>query len=345
MGTHGRGFWILDNITPLRQLQTSIAKAPAIVFRPQTALRVRWNTNSDTPLPPDVAAGENPPDGAMIDYYIGSPTSGPVTLEINDDAGKLVRRYSSADPLPTPDPTLNIPAYWVRPPQGFGSEPGMHRFLWDFHYASVPGVRPEYPIAAVYRNTAPAPTSPWAMPGKYTVVLTVNGKRYSQQLIVQMDPRVKATTADFAEQFRLSKELYDEWLVLSSITESASTIRKQLLDLRPRVPEGDVKTRLDALSEKLQGLVGAGGGGPGGFGAGGGSRLSISAATVRVRTLFNIIEGVDAGPTQAVASAVPEVIKDSRTLESSWESIKSQEIPALNQQLRAAGLPAIETSR
>ena len=345
VGTHGRGFWILDNITPLRQLQTSIAKAPAIVFRPQTALRVRWNTNSDTPLPPDVAAGENPPDGAMIDYYIGSPTSGPVTLEINDDAGKLVRRYSSADPLPAPDPTLNIPAYWVRPPQRLASEPGMHRFLWDFHYAPVPGVRPDYPIAAVYRNTAPAPTSPWAMPGKYTVVLTVNGKRYSQQLIVQMDPRVKATTADFAEQFRLSKELYDEWLVLSSITESASTIRKQLLDLRPRVPEGDVKTRLDALSEKLQGLVGAGGGGPGGFGAGGGSRLSISAATVKVRTLFNIIEGVDAGPTQAVASAVPEVIKDSRTLESSWESIKSQEIPALNQQLRAAGLPAIETSR
>src|SRR6266446_6394704 len=255
VGTHGRGFWILDNITPLRQLQTSIAKAPAIVFRPQTALRVRWNTNSDTPLPPDVAAGENPPDGAMIYYYIGSPTSGPVTLEIIDDTGKLVRRYSSADPLPTPDPTLNIPAYWLRPPQGLASQPGMHRFLWDFHYAPVPGVRPEYPIAAVYRNTAPAPTSPWAMPGKYTVVLTVNGKRYSQQLIVQMDPRVKATTADLAEQFRLSKELYDEWLILSSITESASTIRKQLLDLRPRVPEGDVKTRLDALSEKLQGLV------------------------------------------------------------------------------------------
>src|SRR5207248_8684511 len=91
VGTHGRGFWILDNITPLRQLQTSIAKSPANVFRPQTALRVRWNTNSDTPLPPDVAAGENPPDGAMIDYYLGSATTGPVTLEINDEAGKLVR--------------------------------------------------------------------------------------------------------------------------------------------------------------------------------------------------------------------------------------------------------------
>ncbi len=339
-----RGFWILDNITPLRQLQTSIAKSPAYVFRPQTALRVRWNTNSDTPLPPDVAAGENPPDGAMIDYYLGPATTGPMTLEINDEAGKLVRRYSSADPLPTPDPTLNIPSYWVRPPQKLASEPGLHRFLWDFHYAPVPGVRPDYPIAAVYRNTAPAPTSPWTMPGKYTVVLTVNGRKYSQELIVQMDPRVKASTADLAEQFRLSKELYDEWLILSSISESAGTIRKRLLDLRPRVPDGDVKARVDALSEKLQALSGTGGGGPGGFGAAAG-RLSIASETGRVRALFNIIEGVDAAPSQAVANAVPDVIKDSRTLQANWETIKSQEIPALNQQLRAAGLPAIEISR
>ena len=178
------------------------------------------------------------------------------------------------------------------------------------------------------------------MPGKYTVVLTVNGRKYSQQLIVQMDPRIKASTADLAEQFRLSKELYDEWLILSSISESAGTIRKRLLDLRPRVPEGDAKTRLDALSEKLQALTGAGGGGRGGFGAAGG-RLSIASAIGRVSALFNIIEGVDVAPNQPVVSAVPDVIKDSRTLQADWETIKSQEIPALNQQLRAAGLPAI----
>jgi len=205
-------------------------------------------------------------------------------------------------------------------------------------------VQANYPIAAVYRNTAPAPTSPWAMPGKYTVVLTVNGKKYSQPLMVQMDPRVKASTADLEEQFKLSKELYDEWVALAGISESASSIRKQLLDFRPRVPEGDVKTRLDALSETLQQLVGAGGGGPGGFGAAG-SRLSIASATLRIRTLFNIIEGIDAAPTQAVITAVPDVIKDSRTLQANWETIKSQEIPALNQQLRATGLPAIEIAK
>ena len=157
--THGRGFWILDDITPLRQLDSKVAKSPALLFRPQTAMRVRWNQNTDTPIPPDEAAGDNPPDGAIVDYYLGSTASSPITLEIKDEAGNLVRRYSSADPIPTPDPALAIPQYWVRPPQKLSSESGIHRFLWDLHYAPVPGVPPQYPIAAVYRNTAPAATS------------------------------------------------------------------------------------------------------------------------------------------------------------------------------------------
>jgi len=346
VATHGRGFWILDNITPLRQLQAATIKSPAVLFRPQTAWRVRWNTNSDTPLPPDVAAGENPPDGAMIDYYIGSVASGPATLEIKDDTGQVVRRYSSADPLPTPDPALSIPPYWVRPVQTLASEPGLHRFLWDMHYAPVPGVQPEYPIAAVYRNTAPAATSPWAMPGKYTVVLTVGGKSYQQTLTLVMDPRVKTSNAELAEQFKLSQQLYDEWFALNSINENVRLIRGRLTELRPRVPEGDLKTHLNALDEKLQALSGAGGGGRGGGGGGGGgARLSIATTIGRARTLFGLVEQADVAPTPQAAAAVPEVLKDSRSLQESWQVIKSQDIPALNQELRAAGLPAIELAK
>jgi photosystem II stability/assembly factor-like uncharacterized protein len=346
VGTHGRGFWILDNITPLRQLQASLRGSPAFLFRPAVAIRVRWNTNSDTPLPPDVAAGENPPDGAMIDYYVGSNT-GPVTLEINDGNGKLVRRYSSDDPVPAQDPMLNIPPYWIRPWQKLANAPGMHRFLWDFHYAPVPGVRPDYPIAAVYRNTAPNATSPWAMPGNYTVVLTVNGKKYPQPLTLRMDPRVKTPMADLAEQFRLSKALYDVWLELSAISQSAPAIRRQLSDLGTRVPDGQLKTSVDAFSEKLQSLIGAAGPGPGGGGGGGGraggaERLSIAATTVRARTLFNLLEDVDVAPTQQVSVAAADVLKDARSLENDWDGIRSKELLALNEQLRAAGLPIIE---
>lgn len=346
VATHGRGFWILDNITPLRQLQASLIKAPAMLFRPQAAVRVRWNTNSDTPIPPDEAAGENPPDGAMIDYYIRAGASGPATLEIKDEAGQVVRRYSSADPLPTPDPALAIPPYWVRPPQPLAGEPGLHRFLWDMHYAPVPGVQPQYPIAAVVHNTAPAPTSPWAMPGKYMVVLTIGGKTYQQTLTVVMDPRVKTSNADLAEQFRLSKQLYDEWLALNSISEGVRRIRGQITELRPRVPEGDLKTHLNALSEKLQALTGAGGGGPGGGGgAAPAARASVASTTGRARTLFSLIEDVDLAPTPQAAAAVPDVLKDSRSLQNDWQTIKSQDIPALNQELRAAGLPVIEVGK
>lgn len=346
VATHGRGFWILDNITPLRQLQDSMMQAPAILFRPQTAVRVRWNTNTDTPLPPDEPAGENPPDGAMIDYYIGAAGSTPaareVVLEIKDESGQVVRRYSSGDALPAPDPTLNIPPYWVRPPQKLGSEPGMHRFLWDMHYAPIPGLQPQYPIAAIYRNTAPEATSPWAMPAKYTVVLTVGGKSYDQPLTLVMDPRVKTSKEDLAEQFRLSKQVYDEWLVLNSISESVKRIQSQISESQARVAAGDLKTHFNALTEKLQAFSSAPAAAPG---AAPPARLNLATTSGRVRTLFNLIEDVDLAPTPQAAAAVPEVVKDSRSLQDSWQAIKTQDIATLNTKLRAAGLPIIELAR
>jgi photosystem II stability/assembly factor-like uncharacterized protein len=140
-GTHGRGFWILDDITPLRQINAEVAGAAAFLYKPESAIRVRWNMNTDTPLPPDEPAGQNPPDGAIIDYYLGAAASGAVTIEILDSAGALVRRYASTDPAEPADPNLAIPAYWVRPPHPLSSLPGMHHFLWDLHYTPLGGGR------------------------------------------------------------------------------------------------------------------------------------------------------------------------------------------------------------
>src|SRR2546430_7022910 len=174
--------------------------------------------------------------------------------------------------MPAEDPLLNIPPYWIRPPQKLSTEPGMHRFLWDFHYAPVPGVTPQYPIAAVYKNPAPEATSPWAMPGNYTVVLTVGGKKYEQPLKLVMDPRVKTSTAGLAEQLRLSKELYDEWLALNAVSDQVRRIRGQLTEMRSRLTDATLKAHVDALAEKLQGLAGA----SGGFGGGGGAQARVT---------------------------------------------------------------------
>ncbi|MGA9997818.1 MAG: hypothetical protein WBP93_20550 [Pyrinomonadaceae bacterium] len=337
VATHGRGFWILDNITPLRQFDAKLSSSPAFLFRPQTALRVRWNTNSDTPLPPDVPAGENPPDGAVIDYYLSKAITGPITLEIRDSVGQTVRRYSSADPVPNiDDPTLNIPLYWIRPPQVLSASQGAHRFMWDMHYAPVPGVKPDYPIAAVYRNTAPQATSPWAMPGQYTVVLSVGGKSYEQPLVVKMDPRVKASTSDLARQFELSKQLYDAWLTLRPLNERINSLSAELTSLRERATAQEtVAKQIDALNQKLQTLAGpAANRRPG-------APLNL-VVLGRLQTLFRVIEDVDAAPTAQVAAAAADTLRESQSLVELWRTIETQDIPALNQQLKAAGLPAVE---
>jgi photosystem II stability/assembly factor-like uncharacterized protein len=202
VATHGRGFWILDDIEPLRQ-----ARATTTLLKPQRATRVRWSQWPDTPLPPDEPTGQNPPDGAILDYVLGAPASN-VTLEITDADGKLVRRFSSSDNAEPPKDTGNVPWYWIRPPQRLGTSAGMHRFVWDLHYPPVPQKATSFPISAVPYDTAPNDTSPWVMPGTYTVTLTVDGKTSTQPLVVRMDPRVKTSREDLAKQFAESMKVY-----------------------------------------------------------------------------------------------------------------------------------------
>ena len=190
VGTHGRSFWILDDISPLRELTTETAAAPAHLFAPRVTYRLPRNTNTDTPLPPEEPAGKNPPDGAILYYNLNAAPSQPVTLEILDSTGGLVRRFSSTDPPEQPISGANVPTYWIRPFQPLSAAPGMHRFIWDLH-TTPPATVPkdfEYPISAIYGDT-PGPQGEWMPPGTYTVKLTVEGRSYTQELLVQPDPR------------------------------------------------------------------------------------------------------------------------------------------------------------
>ncbi len=203
VATHGRGFWILDDIQPLRVRQSP---SPAALVKPQTAIRFRWSKWPDTPLPPDEPMGQNPPDGAIIDYVLAANAQS-VTLEILDMKGNLVRRYSSSDRIEAPKDTGNVPWYWIRPARALATSAGMHRFVWDLHYTPNEKIKPSYPISAVPYDTAPNPTSPWVMPGAYKVRLTVDGEAFTQPLTVKMDPRVKATREELQKQFDLSMKV------------------------------------------------------------------------------------------------------------------------------------------
>ena len=334
VATHGRGFWILDNITPLRQLNRT--QREDLLFKPQTAMRVRGNLNTDTPLPPDEPAGQNPPDGAMIDYFLSKDATGPVTIEIKDGKDQSVRKYSSADvPVEANPKRLKIPSYWIRPLQSVSTKAGMHRFLWDMHYTSVPGVEPEFPISATYRNTAPEATSPWAVPGDYTVMLTVGGKTFSQPLTIEMDPRVKTSAADLQQQFDLSWKLYQLRLKLAPIGKKFGDVAEQLTKLKAKAAERpDITQKLEAFAQTLTKF------GPPHPRPGAPPSLFVLESTTR---LFNDIQGADAAPTAAVKIAVTDIETKVEPMMDGWHKLLESDLPALNQELKRAGCPEIKT--
>jgi hypothetical protein len=283
-----------------------------------------------------VASAPNPPDGAIINYYLKADASSPVTLEILDSSGKLVRKYSSNDPVPPPDPELAIPAYWLRPPQVLSSKAGFHRFVWDVHLAPIPGVQAEYPIAAVYKNTAPAATSPWAMPGKYKVVLTVDGQRYTRDLNVVMDPRVKTSTADLQKQFDLSMQAYQQLLQVQPAVDEATKLRDQLKAQHEKA-SGTATANLDALSQKLNDLLGAGGR----FRRAGSQAESLNGVQGQLFMLLYSAQQADVAPTPVQTEAAAAAEKSAATVLQRWKEMQANDIPQLKSQLGIVEWPAI----
>ncbi len=335
--THGRGFWILDNITPLRVVdpQGNIGDAAVSIFKPQTAVRVRESLNTDTPLPPDEPAGENPPDGAMIDYFLAQDATGPVTIEIKNSKGELVRKYSSTDMFkPADEKKLKVPKYWIRPLQTVSSKRGLHRFLWDMHYTPLPDVEPEFPMSATFHNTAPEPTSPWALPGDYTVELTVNGLVCGTTLQVQMDPRVKASAADLQDQFDLSWQLYQLRLKLAPIANKFDEIADQLMTLKTHAAERpDITEKLQAFNQVLQRL------GPPHPRQGAPPSFYVLESAIQ---LFGQIQAADASPTAAVKAAVADLQEKAGPAMEDWKKLLETDLPALNSQLKGAGFEEIK---
>ena len=243
IATHGRSFWILDDITPLRQLTTQLSNTSVILYKPQTTYRVRWNMNTDTPLPQEEPAGQNPPDGAIINYYLSEKVND-IRLQVLGPKGNVIREYADKDTM-YKIPDVNIPKYWIRPQQVLSADAGSHRFTWNMHYSPL-NIPASYPIAAIYKNTAPNETSPWVMSGMYTVRLIVNGKAYSQLFTIKMDPRVKTSIKNLQLQHDLSLMCYNNALkcmnVLKDITGKKDYAKylDTFLSIQGLLQEGDM---------------------------------------------------------------------------------------------------------
>jgi photosystem II stability/assembly factor-like uncharacterized protein len=340
VGTHGRSFWILDDITPLRQINASVEHSNAYLFKPAPAYRVRRDTNTDTPLPPDEPVGQNPPDGAIIDYWLGQPASGAVTLEILDGQGKLVRRYASTDKVEFNEAelkkTLPIPIYWIRKPKALSAEAGMHRWVWDLHYPPPNSAFHGYPISAIPHDTPQEPHGPRALPGQYTVRLTVGGHSYTAPLIIRMDPRVKTPFAGLQQQFHMEMRLTAMMNRSFTATSQARSVHEQLARLVKQA-SGPVGDSVKAFDKKVGAVLGA----RGGFFGPVSPELTLRRVASEIGGLYGGVDGADAAPTDTQVKALAEIERDFTSVMKRWEELKTTDLPALNRRLRDANLPEI----
>jgi len=308
IGTHGRSFWILDDITPLRQA-TGDTKTTRL-YKPATAYRVARDRNTDTPLPPEVPAGQNPPDGAILDYYLATKLSSPVTIEIFDRLGKSVRKYSSDDqPLVLDPGKLVVPEYWVRAPRVLSGEPGMHRWVWDIRLRPPAALAHDLPMSAVYRDTPADPPGPRALPGEYVVKLTVDGKTYSQPLTVKIDPRVRTTPVGLTQIHTLARSM---WTAMNDEFATLEEIRKARASL---------KGGNNALDQKLAALEGGGGGRRGRGGASGNNLTSLNGQLAQILAL---IDGTDRPPTTQMTATAARLQKSTADLLAQWKALKPE---------------------
>jgi photosystem II stability/assembly factor-like uncharacterized protein len=357
VATHGRSFWILDDITPLRQLSEreqvigTSGELPTTLFVPQTAIRFRWNRNPDTPLPPEVPAGKNPPDGAIIDYYLASiyyvagAENQHVVLEILDEQHHLVRRYASTD---KPEPMAKlaaehpIPMYWVRPTQILSANAGMHRFVWDMHYAPPDSLAHEFPISAIVHDTVKYPLGAWVLPGNYTVQLTVDGKSYTQPLVVKMDPRIKTSAAELHKQFEMQTGAVEGMNESFESLLQVKSVRTQLKERTEKAGKGALADQIAALDKQAAVLEGTAQSSFYGLPPGAKLPENLSTINQHFNSILGVADSADAAPT-AQATAVYKELEDSlEKLVAQWTRIRQQDIPALNTELKKAGLTPVD---
>lgn len=353
VGTHGRSFWILDNITPLRQMTEEVAKSQAYLFRPQVTYRFQRDTNTDTPLPPEEPAGKNPPDGAMLDYYLKQGATGPVTLEIFSHAGELIRRFSSGDKPEAPDERdMNVPTYWVRPPHALSAEVGMHRFVWDLRYPPPESAHHDYPISAIYHDTPRVPLGPTAPPEQYSVKLTVGAQSFTQPLVVKMDPRVKTSAAGLAQKFDIEMKIMDSMKKVEAGRQQVRGLRAELRNVMQELMKGttagakidprieQTRRAIAEFDEKTAAFEGVTGGRR--SSADGSNPQSFSRLIQDITGILEKVDGADAAPTMQIVDAFGELTAELQKLNARWADFEKRDLAGLNVKLKEAHLAAIE---
>lgn len=334
IGTYGRGIWILDDYSVLRQLTPAVANGGVHLFEPGDAVRVRRNVNADTPFPPGVPYALNPPDGAIIYYSLASRPRSPVTLDVLDASGAVVRHMSSIPDAPVAEAARPPePNFWLAPPISLPTNIGLNRINWDIRRDAPPAFTHSFEINANPGLTPPSPEGPLAVPGVYTVKLTVDGKSYTQRLTVTNDPRSPATLAGLSAQHDLQMKLYDgakeAWGGYNQIT----AMRHSLAQYTHGSGPADVAAAATALDTKLAGVSGTTGErGRGGFPGAGGAPPSPNFVGINgsMTRQLTALENGDMAPNEAMQKAYTAQCSDLTTAITNWRTIDTDDLAAFN---------------
>jgi photosystem II stability/assembly factor-like uncharacterized protein len=328
--TYGRSFWILDNMSPLRQITDAGKASAAWLYRPATAVRVDSDSFAGTPLPPEEPTADNPPNGAMFDYWLKSPAE-KITVEVFDTQKNLVWKFSS-DAQPPKHGPLPLAERWFPKPDVLEKTPGMHRFVWNLRWRSSGG--PDLDE----ESESPVPAGPKVIPGTYQVRLTVDGKVYTQPLQVIMDPQSPSTVQVLSEQLRLGKQIFDEAMKAHGVVAQIGSVQKQLAALQAKADQksslkkelADVQEAAGEILKHKEALTSNGTG--------------LDNAYLGLTSALRVVESGDrSAPSQAI-----ELYKESSQQATAcireWDEFRQSRLAALNQKLKDAGLMPVSVA-
>ena len=323
IATHGRAFWILDNIMPLRQLAAAPASEKPHLFQPATAVRVDNDLFLGSPFPPEEPMVKNPPDGATLDYYL--PTrAATVKLEVLDAKGTPVRRFASGEKKAEKLAPVPIAERWLPRPVELPSSEGMHRFYWDLRWSSS-GTSEE-----LEEEGFGAPRGPKVAPGTYQVRLTVDGTEFTQPLHVQMDPRSQATAAVLEEQQTLGLEIYAEVRGSRQALAEIKKVKESLAMLKDRVKNRpQLKAKADKLEADIDEIENGRKDTPG---------TGLDAASKGLQSALRVVEGGDRTTPQQAIEVYRVSDQAAKARIADWTSLKAGSLAEFDRALQEAGL-------
>jgi photosystem II stability/assembly factor-like uncharacterized protein len=342
VGTYGRGIWILDDFAVLRQLGTESTTAPAHLFKPSDATRVRRNVNYNTPFPREEPQAPNPPEGAIFYYSLAVKPSAHITVDVLDAGGNVVRHLTSAPPTPVREAARPpMESFWLAPPSALPVNIGLNRATWDLRYDPPPAFGHTFAFNGNPGSTPALPEAPLALPGVYTVRLTVDGTRYTQTITVRPNPGLLVSPAALAAQHALLMRLNSGLQATWDDFKPVAALRAAVARVAPNDTVSEVGKAAKALAAMLDSIAGDSLEDARQVWDDQPAAWSLVALNGEFGLRLTAQDNADHAPTQAALAVARSSCEELRKLVGRWRQLVRLDLPAFNRMLERHGMTTV----